>query len=330
MAYSSKSDSVNALLNLLKIAELVNNPSSNSGSTPYLWDAVGSSDGKGNNAAVFASALASLDLGLSGDESFANFLHTYFGSENALSNERTDMFYQAVLQRLFNQEQRDYDESRLDESRNYNLPVNELARLQAAGLSRNEAIAVLGASNGGSVGSNTIGSMGISAPGVSAPSGTVDLAEKQYQLSKVMGGLQGAQMLLESIGSLVDSGMDANLSLQNAKMMQAQNYMTQQQVQSYNQVNEITRWINDSLINGTLEQSDVDKWQNANDVFRYLNQNKNREDVKPVFTSGAVNGVFGTTYGTEMFNQHWHQEHDKRSFGEQFRETLNQQRLQHH
>lgn len=207
------------------------------------------------------------------------------------------------------QEQREYDYKMLNESRQYNNPTNELARYMGAGISRDAALQMLSGSAG------NIGSGGGSAASVQGPAagaGAAALNSSNAHDNLVNQVFNGIQM----IANLVGQGFGVAESVEQIKGMQMQNTFTQGQLSAYQSVNEVTEFLHNAQVSGLLEPSTMDNFRNAEDVFKWILDNKDNEQLAPLMQSGAINRTFGSTFGREMFNNHWQQQNRSRTDGE--------------
>lgn len=219
------------------------------------------------------------------------------------------------------QEQRDYDYRMLNESRQYNNPQNELARLMGAGISRDAALQLMSGSAGNLGSGSGAGATQMMSPVAGAGAAALNSSNAHNNLvNQVYNGIQ-------LVANLFGQGVDMYSAIQSAQMLQAQNYMTQQQVGTYQQVNQITQALQNAVTQGILEPTDLEGWSNANDVYKWLIDHADTNLVKPLNNSGAISGVFGTTIGREMFNKHWQQMRDSKDAGKLFDNFVRQQEL---
>lgn len=218
------------------------------------------------------------------------------------------------------QEQRDYDYRMLNESRLYNNPQNELARLMGAGISRDAALQLMSGS-AGNLGSGSGAAPQMMSPVAGAGAAALNSSNAHNNLvNQVYNGIQ-------LVANLFGQGVDMYSAIQSAQMLQAQNYMTQQQVGAYQQVNQVTQALQNAVTQGILEPTDLEGWSNANDVYKWLIDHADTNLVKPLNNSGAIAGVFGTTLGREMFNKHWQQMRESKDAGKLFDNFVRQQEL---
>lgn len=194
------------------------------------------------------------------------------------------------------QDQRQYDWNLLQDSRIYNSPTNELARLMGAGISRDAAIQLMSGAAGGS--------------GVGAGSGSpVVGGASQVPLSDTFGNqsLATAQTAIAGVQTVVNmmsQGIDAATAISNAQMMQAQNTMTQSQLQAFKGVNDVTSAFNRAVLDGTLTVEDLQSLRTADDYYRWITDHADTNLVKPLIDNGSVAAVFGSTFGRGMMNNH--------------------------
>lgn len=127
-----------------------------------------------------------------------------------------------LLDNLVKNEQRDYDKSVLSDQRNYDSPAAQIARLTAAGISRNQAIQMLqGAQDPALVGSGSDVTSGEPLP---SPS------------DKLMSGISAGLDIIGTVGSLISLGFSAPAAIQQVKMLTNQNALTSLQLGAYEDV----------------------------------------------------------------------------------------------
>lgn len=165
-------------------------------------------------------------LGLLGNQDFLSILMQLVRDNSNMQGDERSREYQKqllemLLEQITRQEQRGYDESVLQEQRNFDSPTNQLARLMGAGVSRDAAIQMLsGVSESPLVGSG-------SGTDVSSVDPTAnELARKQMAMDAVFGAF-GA------VTSLVSLGFSVPQAIQQTKMLNNSNILTESQLQSY-------------------------------------------------------------------------------------------------
>lgn len=247
-------------------------------------------------------------------------LKDYQAGDQAINPDWMISLFQNLLSYQTTQEQREYDYRMLNESRQYNNPQNELARYMGAGISRDAALQMMSGS-AGNIGSGSGASAAIQSPVAGAGAAALNSSNAHNNLiNQVYNGIQ-------LVANLFGQGVDMYSAIQSAQMLQAQNYMTQQQVGAYQQVNQVTQALQNAVTQGILEPTDLEGWSNANDVYKWLIDHADTNLVKPLNESGAISGVFGTTLGRDMFNKHWAQMRDSKDAGKLFDNYVRQQEL---
>lgn len=238
---------------------------------------------------------------------------------NMWSTERRDMLLQFLLQYMTSRDQRQYDWTQLQESRLYNNPTNELARLMSAGISRDKAIELLSSGgSGGSSGSPLIGSgSNASAPSVSAPSGShaLDIANTVFNA-------------LGTVFGMVAQGFGIKQSVETTKALNNQNHLTQVQIKAIDSANQVGQAVDNMQRDGVLSQEDVNGWTNALDMEKWFRDHLDTNYVAPLVQSGAFENAFGTVQGREMLNKLHDQRLHSRSDGEVFDEFVRQQKAE--
>lgn len=193
------------------------------------------------------------------------------------------------------QDQRQYDWNLLQDSRIYNSPTNELARLMGAGIGRDAAIQLLSGS-GASAG---VGAGGSPVVGSAAQVPMPDTFGNQT-LNRISTAFQGIDLAM----SLISQGVDVVSAISNAQLLQAQNYMSQQQLQAFQGVNDITSAFNQAVLDGTLTVEDVQGLRTADDYYKWITDHADTKLAKPLIENGSVSRVFGSSYGRSMMNHH--------------------------
>lgn len=215
------------------------------------------------------------------------------------SVERTDMLMQYILQLLTTNDQRAWDKSVLQEQRSYDNPMNQLARLLGAGISRDAAIQLLNGSGSGSGGSAAlIGSgSGVSVPSVSAPSGTTEIARNQMAFG-------AAAAIANALVNLCSQGMQMAQAYETYQFQKNQSYLSTQQVEDYNAVNSINQQLQILSDNGLLGEKKVEDFRSANDLTNYLKSiSADNPDVDKLVRSDAFKRATGTIFGRDYLNQ---------------------------
>lgn len=275
-------------------------------------------NGNFTETAAWADLLNALQGGANGQDAIAQLLLTMSQNGN-FTPEIRDQIRTFLLQMISNQDQRQFDISQLQDSRLYNSPTNELARMMGAGISRDAAIQMLSGSAGNIGG--VAGSMGAAAPNVPQTSGTMDLQQKQFAVGT-------AQSAVAMLGQLIDSGLSLAQGVESVKAMQSANYFTQAQMQGFSSANELVNALETMQISGQLESSEIEKLSNGNDLVKYLNKiAPNNEAVKQLLGSNAYKGTFGSIYGRDFFNNYWDSVRKTRDSGTIADEFIQQQRL---
>ena len=241
---------------------------------------------------------------------FQNIIdHLKTNGNAALNPDWLISLFQNLLQYQTTQDQRSYDWMLKQDQRNYDNPQNELARLMGAGISRDAALQLMSGSAGNLGGGSATGAA-VASPVAGAGAAALNSSNAHANLvNNVYNGLQ-------MVGNLVSQGFSVAQSIQQVQSLGMQNYMSQQQIQSYDAVNQVTQALQNMLNQGIITQDDFDSWKNGNDVQKWLLDHMDTKTVAPLFQSGAMQRAFGSTYGREMFNNHWQQQNRGRTDGE--------------
>lgn len=280
-----------------------------SGDVQQLFDIQGNSSGHEKAFEDFLNSKGLTNISEDSKQALFDLLNGYSQSGNT-SAERNDMFYQFLLQQIANQDQRSFDLSQLSDQRLYDSPTNQLARLMGAGISRDAAIQILQ----GVQGAGVAGSVGAAAPGVSAPSGTM---QNQF--------LNSAINVFGAINTMLQSGVSLAQGIETIRMMQMQNYMSQQQIDAYNAVQQVSQQLQTLDASGKIKMAD---FSNADDVLKYIREHGDDEDLQSLTSSPSLAAALGTTFGREMFNRHWASVRQTRDSGTLLDQFIRQQYLQ--
>ena len=212
------------------------------------------------NGIKFQAALQEL---VNGETDSSQLLASLLGAGNAqFSDERWDMFYQYLLGMMQQANQRAFDIEQRDESRLYNNPMNELARLMGSGVSRDAALEILKGSAGGSGSLGVAGSGAFDAPSVSAPSGTMELQKQQSIAGMVFGSLA-------ALSNLVQSGVSVAQGIEQVNQLKGQNYFSNKQIEAFDSVQQLTSALQTMQTNGEIEPSEIEKYTylKAKDIY---------------------------------------------------------------
>lgn len=259
---------------------------------------------------------------LNGDTNAAQLLASMLQGTNR--SDWSDESYSMIMQYLFSlmstSDQRSFDWSMLQDSRQYNNPTNELARLMGAGISRDAALQILSGS-AGNVGGTGAGTM---AP-VPTPTGT----EGQMQLQKNAFIRDSVLSGISAIMGIVQGGVGIAQGVEQVQTLQAQNYWNQQQISAYDSVNQLTQGLQALQASGQIESSDIEQLSNANDLIRFLQDKaKDNEQIAQIVNSKPYQVALGTNYGRDYLNHYWKSQRDSRDAGTILDEYIRGQRLQ--
>ena len=272
--------------------------------------------GDDTNGVNFQSVLKELESGQT--DSSQLFAALLGAGDLSFPNEQWDMFYQYLLGLMQQANQRAFDIEQRDESRLYNNPMNELARLMGSGISRDAALEILkGSAGGSSSGSAIIGSGAFNAPSVSAPSGSMELQKQQNIADIVFGSLS-------ALSNLMQSGVSLAQGIEQVKLLNSQNYFSQQQMNAFDSVQQITQALQTMQTNGEIEPADIEGLSNADDLIKFLqNASKNNEQIAKLIKSPSYAHALGTSYGRDYFNSYWKSLRNSRDEGTIYDEFVN-------
>lgn len=260
---------------------------------------------------------------LNGNTNAAQLLAAFLHGQDRdnWSDETYSMIMQYMFSLMSTTDQRAYDWTMLQDSRQYNNPTNELARLMGAGISRDAALQILSGSAGNVGGVGSSGSM----PPIPTPTGT----EGQMQLQKDAFVRDTVLSGISAIMGIVQGGVGIAQGVEQVKTLQAQNYWNQQQIAAYDSVNQLTQGLQALQASGQIESSEIEQLSNANDLIKFLQDKaKDNEQIAQIVNSKPYQVALGTNYGREYLNQYWKSQRDSRDAGTILDEYIRGQKLQ--
>lgn len=225
---------------------------------------------------------------------------------------------ETLLQQYLTEENRAYNESRTAEQRIFDDPLNQLARLTGAGVGRDAAIAMLqGGQQPVTSDSSTV------APGL-APSES--RANAIGAATSVVNTLFGA---MSTVGSLASFGLSIPQAIEQTKFLRGQNLMSNETLQGLEAVNQVGSAIAGLVSSGVLSTADLDSFTNGSDMLSYINDHRDTDAFKPLFTpGGAMQTLLGTKSGRQMFDNYWNSTINPKHSGDMLESFLNQAKLQ--
>lgn len=214
----------------------------------------------------------------------------------------------ALMQYAITQEQRGYNKSVLDEQRIYDSPMNQLARLMGAGISRDAALQLLsGSGASGSGGSALIGDPNaLPASAIPGTQSDLNAIQKQTAIANTVFGAISA--ISGAIGSLGSFGISAATLGVN---MAATRAATAGQLLSNQQLSKTLAGIEAaSTVIGAVSSSidagftSTDKqFDSAQDMVQYIRDNaQSYEPFKQLVSSGALDAVAKDFYSLSALN----------------------------
>lgn len=140
---------------------------------------------------------------------------------------------ETLLNYMLKQEERGYNENLRDEQRVFDSPTNQLARLMGAGISRDAALQLLGASGAAGSSAGVPYSSGLAASlGIPTSQSSLNDAQRKTAIANtVFNGVN-------TLANLVSLGFSLPQALQQTHFLQNQNIMTDRQIQAYDSANE--------------------------------------------------------------------------------------------
>lgn len=250
-------------------------------------------------------------LGLTG------FLNGYHDSDFQ-STERNDALFSYLLQLISTNDQRSFDLKQLQDQRNYDSPLSQLARLTGAGIGRDQAIQILQGANGAGVAGS---GAGITAPGTSGVSGTM-------QQQAVANGIAGYQALVGSFAQLLQTGVSIDTAINQNRILAAQAAMSESTLQGYTSADKVVNALQQMELSGSFSPDVVDSWSNADDMYKYFLAHRDDSTIAQLLQSGDFQTAFGSQSGREFINQFWKQRRSSRNDGTLADEYLKQQKFQ--
>lgn len=221
--------------------------------------------------------------------------------ENMSGDQQADWNKQLLDQmfaQLSEEDARKYNQGVLAEQRLYDSPTNQLARLMAAGISRDKAIEMLSGS-GGSGGSVAAGSPAAQAAGIPASQSDLNRVQAQTAIANtVFGGIS-------AVSGLVSLGVSIPSAVAQATTMNIQNALSQKALIGLQSADAVMSALENAVQTGVLSTKDIDGFSNGTDALNYIQDHKDTNAFKGLYESGAFAQVYGTKLGREMFSQAW-------------------------
>lgn len=215
-----------------------------------------------------------------------------------------------MLAQLSEEDARKYNQDVLAEQRLYDSPTNQLARLMAAGISRDKAIEMLSGS-GGSGGSVAAGSPAAQAAGIPASQSDLNRVQAQTAIANtVFGGIS-------TVASLVSLGFSIPQAIMQAKITGSQASLSQKALLGLQSADAVMSCFSNALSMGALSPEDIEGFSNADDALKYAYDHQDTAAFSPIFKDGSFANVFGTQFGRENFSKMWHNVRDTRDYGSQ-------------
>lgn len=239
-------------------------------------------------------------LGITGDDDWSRVLMQY------------------LTERLKTLDTREYNEKLLDEQRLYDSPLNQLARMMSSGISREAAMQMI---SGSGSGSGAAPYMSESAPLSVLPPSQSELNEQQTEASRIQTLIGG----LSAISGLVGLGMSMASAVTQITAQSIQNNMSQKALQGLEHSDSVMSALQNAVTSGVLSTADMDGFSNATDALNYINDHKDTNAFKPLFDSGAFQGVYGTKLGRDMFTQTWNSVRQSKDAGTLLDQYIGQQ-----
>lgn len=262
-----------------------------------------------------SAALSNFDYGTV--KGLSGFLNDYFNSNNR-TTERNDALFSYLLQLISTNDQRSFDLKQLQDQRNYDSPLSQLARLTGAGIGRDQAIQILQGGNGAGVAGS---GAGVTAPGTSGVSGSM-------QQQAIANGIAGYQALVGSFAQLLQTGVSIDTAINQNRILAAQASMSESSLQGYTSADKVVNALQQMELSGSFSPDVVDSWTNADDMYKYFLAHRDDATIAQLLQSGDFQTAFGSQSGREFINQFWKQRRSSRNDGSLAEEYLKQQKFQ--
>lgn len=230
----------------------------------------------------------------------------------------------ALLQRMLQNEQRNYNKDVLNEQRIYDSPTNQLARLMGAGISRDAALQLLGGSGSGAGSGSALIADPMQLPASAIPATQSDLNAVQKDTAianAVFGGIS-------AVSGLVSLGISIPSAIAQTTALSIQNAMSQKALIGLQSADSVMSALENAVQVGVLSTKDVDGFSNATDALNYIQDHKDIAAFKGLFSNGSFANVYGTKLGREMFAQAWKNVRSSKDDGTILDEYIRNQKLQ--
>lgn len=247
-----------------------------------------------------------------------------------LTHEQEDALYQFLLQYVSNVDQRTYDQqltqdkrqydwSLLQDARRYDSPTNQLARLMGAGISRDAALQMMSGSGSGtgsgSANGEPITNSAADAPSMSATSGTHNL----NIANTILGGI-------DTLSSLVSTGLSIPQSISQIKILRNQAYMTQKQREAYDDASQAFY-----LLSSAGVPLDSDSYGSINatvDSLNALAEKGNKAAKSFIDNGGADRLATNAPYASQFFKELYRNERASSDYSELYDLDVGQKQAQ--
>lgn len=263
----------------------------------------------GSNGSDFNSILAQLGIG-----GFAPMS----GVEGADWNKQ---LLDQIISQLSEEDKRRYNEERWNIQNIYDSPLNQLARLMGAGISRDAAIQML---SGGGSGSGSI----VTGDAAALAGGLAPSESNKNAIDAATGIANTVFNGISSLVGLTSLGFSIPQALQSIKGLQMQNHLTSDMLQGLQAADSLLSAAGNAVQTGLMSQDEYNKLTNGNDYINHIIANKDKAGYADVYSSPAFQRVYGTVQGREMFNRGWNAITKSKTEGEQLRNFVELQDIQ--
>lgn len=288
----------------------------------------GSTKGKNWGADLLRPFLNSL-VG-SGSGSIVDILDQAAKGGLHLSTEQEDTLYQFLLQYVSNIDQRSYDQqltqdkrqydwSLLQDARKYDSPTNQLARLMGAGISRDAALQMMSGSGNGA-GSGTANGEPVTGTPASAPSMIATSGTQNLNIANtILGGI-------DTLSSLVSTGLSVPQSISQIKMLRNQAYLTQKQREAYDDASQAFYLLSSSGI--PLDSDSYGSISATVDSLNDLAEKGNKAAKSFIENGGAERLATNAPYASQFFKELYRNERASSDYSQLYDLDVGQKQAQ--
>lgn len=299
-------------------------PGRETGTITDLTEARGTVSGlSGSGATNYAGATNLADSLLKNGASFEDLLATLrFGGTGDLSDAQKQDFNKQILETLLKyaaeQENRQYNQSRLTEQRLYDNPLNQLARLMGSGISRDAAIQMISGGSG-SGGSGVItGTTTPVAEGIPASQSALNAEQtKLMPIQTAFGAISAISSAISGLGSFGISAATLGTSLAATRAMTAGQVLSNTQLSNtlkgVESASTVISAISQAVDSGFIKRDK--QFDSAQHMVDFIRENApNFQPFRNLVASGTLDSINKDVYSLNALNAGYKSWRESRDF----------------